>query len=83
MEIATCPRPLVFRRPPAGRWYSLMLLAVVVGRLDLEGSEADGFAEADRCYYEQRPLSKPFTGRTISDGWNHDVPKFPAGWLQP
>ena len=43
----------------------------------------DAVAEADRCYYEQRPQSKPFGGRTISDGWNHDVPKFPAGWLQP
>jgi len=38
---------------------------------------------ADRCYYEQRPLSKPFSGRTISDGWNHDVLEFPSGWLQP
>jgi len=43
----------------------------------------DAVAEADRRYYEQRPQSKPFAGRTISDGWNHDVPEFPAGWLQP
>ena len=31
-----------------GRWYGLMLLAEVVGRLDGEGSETDGPVLADR-----------------------------------
>jgi len=43
----------------------------------------DAVSEADLRYYEQRPQSKPFEGRTISDPWNHDVPKYCAGWLQP
>lgn len=37
---------------------------------------------ADRRYYEQRPNSKPFDGRTVRDGWSHDVPEYPDGWLQ-
>jgi hypothetical protein len=36
----------------------------------------DAVSEADLRYYEQRPQSKPFEGRTISDPWNHDVPKY-------
>ena len=39
-------------------------------------------ATADRLYYEQRPNSKPFGSRTVRDGWNHDVPQYPTGWLQ-
>lgn len=37
---------------------------------------------ADRRYYEQRPASKPFDGYVVRDGWTHDVPEYPAGWLQ-
>jgi hypothetical protein len=41
----------------------------------------DAAATADRRYYEQRPNSKPWGGRVLSDPWGHDVPEFPPGWL--
>lgn len=36
---------------------------------------------ADRTYYELRPASKPWGGRTIENGWRFEVPGYGRGWL--
>jgi hypothetical protein len=46
------------------------------------GKLEEVISNADECYYQQRPASKRWGSRTLSDGWNHDVPDYPAGWLQ-